>query len=98
MGNPRPQSSPKDPGLLVDGPHLLMNYRSKGYGSATLGLSLDGGKTWPVTKDLSGGGPDAAYGAIVKTQPETAEPYFTAFYAPYKGSVKIVGRYFKVSK
>lgn len=86
------------PGLLVDGPRLLMNYRSKGYGAAALGLSLDGGKTWPVTKELSGGGADCAYGAIVKTQPRSPAPFFTACYAPYKGSVKIVGWYFDLSK
>jgi hypothetical protein len=86
------------PGLLADGPLLLMNHRNKGYGSAALGLSLDGGKTWPVTKELCGGGADCAYGAIVKTQPPSPGAYFTAYYAPYQGSVKIVGRYFSIAQ
>ncbi len=86
------------PGLLVDGEQLLMNYRSKGYGFASLGLSFDDGRTWPVTKELLNGGADCAYGAIVRIQPQGAGTYYTAFYAPYKGSVKIVGWYFNVVK
>lgn len=85
-------------GLLVDGDSLLMNYRSRGYGSAALGLSLDGGRTWPVTKELFGGGADCAYGAILRTKPGSPAPYFTACYAPRQGSIKVVGTYFKVAR
>lgn len=85
-------------GLLVDGDSLLMSYRSRGYGSAALGLSLDGGRTWPVTKELFGGGADCAYGAILRTKPGSPAPYFTACYAPRQGSIKVVGTYFKVAR
>jgi len=90
------------PGLLADGPQLLMNYRG---GSSTDGcsvaLSLDGGKTWPVSRGLCPpAGINTAYGTIVKTKPGSPAPYFTIFYrSPDDDPVfttYVAGRYFKV--
>ncbi len=89
------------PGLLAEGPLLLMNHRCND--AVRLSLSTDGGKTFPDYVVLTEKYMDCAYGAIVKVPNSDPGLYFTAYYCrAEKGgkmhhSAKIVGQFFKVN-
>jgi hypothetical protein len=88
------------PGLLSDGPLLLMNHRRND--AVRLSLSTDGGKTFPDYVVLTERYMDCAYGAIVKVPNRDPALYFTAYYCrAEKGgkmhhSAKIVGQFFTI--
>jgi hypothetical protein len=89
------------PGLLVEGPLLLMNHRCND--AVRLSLSIDGGKTFPEYVILTDPYIDCAYGAIVKVPNTDPGLYFTAYYCrAEKGgkmhhSAKIVGQFFRIN-
>ena len=62
-----------------------------------ISVSLDGGLTFAANMALGpAAGGDCAYGGIVKLPDGAPARYFTTYYAPDNGKVKVFGQFFNV--